>query len=39
MAGYELEGHFCSFKDMYDTDISADTLSAITDKVIPQVKE
>lgn len=26
-------------KDMYDTDISATTLSAITDKVIPLVKE
>jgi len=26
-------------KDMYDTDISASTLSAITDKVIPLVKE
>jgi transposase-like protein len=26
-------------KDMYDTDISAGTLSAITDKVIPLVKE
>ncbi len=26
-------------KEMYDTDISAGTLSAITDRVIPQVKE
>jgi transposase-like protein len=26
-------------KDMYDTDISAGTLSTITDKVIPLVKE
>jgi len=26
-------------KDMYDTDISHSTLSAITDKIIPQVKE
>ncbi|MGH9877733.1 MAG: IS256 family transposase [Nitrososphaerales archaeon] len=26
-------------KDMYDTEISATTLSAITDKIIPQVKE
>lgn len=26
-------------KDMYDTDISASTFSAITDKVIPLVKE
>lgn len=39
-------GHGMSFrdisahiKDMYDTDISAATLSAITDKVIPLVKE
>lgn len=39
-------GHGMSFrdisahiKDMYDTDISASTLSAITDKVIPLVKE
>ena len=39
-------GHGMSFrdiaehiKDMYDTDISATTLSAITDKVIPMVKE
>ena len=28
-----------NIKDMYDTDISAGTLSAITDKVIPLVKE
>lgn len=41
-----LYGHGMSFrdisahiKDMYDTDISAGTLSAITDKVIPLVKE
>ncbi len=26
-------------KDMYDTDISATTISSITDKVIPLVKE
>ena len=39
-------GHGMSFrdisahiKDMYDTDISAATLSAITDKIIPLVKE
>ena len=39
-------GHGMSFrdisahiKDMYDTDISAGTLSAITDKVIPLVNE
>ncbi|ULQ56516.1 IS256 family transposase [Flavihumibacter rivuli] len=41
-----LYGHGMSFrdiashiKDMYDTDISAATLSAITDKIIPLVKE
>lgn len=41
-----LYGHGMSFrdisshiKDLYDTDISAGTLSAITDKVIPLVKE
>ena len=41
-----LYGHGMSFrdisahiKDMYDTDISAGTLSTITDKVIPLVKE
>lgn len=41
-----LYGHGMSFrdisahiKDMYDTDISASTLSTITDKVIPLVKE
>lgn len=41
-----LYGHGMSFrdisahiKDLYDTDISAGTLSAITDKIIPLVKE
>lgn len=41
-----LYGHGMSFrdisahiKDLYDTDVSAGTLSAITDKVIPLVKE
>jgi len=32
----DISGHI---KEMYDTDISAATLSAITDRVIPQVKE
>ncbi len=32
----DISGHI---KEMYDTDISAGTLSAITDRVIPQVKE
>lgn len=32
----DISGHI---KEMYDTDISAATLSAITDKVIPMVKE
>ena len=41
-----LYGHGMSFrdisahiKDLYDTDISAGTLSSITDKIIPLVKE
>ena len=32
----DISGHI---KEMYDTDISAGTLSAITDRVIPQIKE
>jgi transposase-like protein len=32
----DIAGHI---KEMYDTDISAATLSAITDRVIPQIKE
>lgn len=32
----DISGHI---KEMYDTDISAATLSAITDRVIPQIKE
>lgn len=32
----DISGHI---KEMYDTDISAATLSAITDRIIPQVKE
>ena len=32
----DIAGHI---KEMYDTDISATTLSAITDRVIPQIKE
>lgn len=36
MSFRDISGHL---KEMYDTDISAATLSAITDKVIPLVKE
>ena len=32
----DISGHI---KEMYDTDISAGTLSAITDRIIPQIKE
>lgn len=32
----DISGHI---KEMYDTEISASTLSAITDRIIPQVKE
>ncbi len=32
----DISGHI---KEMYDTDISASTLSAITDRIIPQVRE
>ncbi len=32
----DISGHI---KEMYDTDISAATLSAITDRIIPQIKE
>lgn len=37
--GMSLRDISAHIKDMYDTDISAATLSAITDKVIPQVAE
>ncbi len=37
--GMSLRDISTHLKDMYDTDISAATLSAITDKVIPLVKE
>lgn len=37
--GMSLRDISSHIKDMYDTDISAATLSAITDKVIPLVKE
>lgn len=37
--GMSLRDISTHIKDMYDTDISAATLSAITDKVIPLVKE
>lgn len=37
--GMSLRDISAHIKDMYDTDISAGTLSAITDKVIPLVKE
>jgi putative transposase len=37
--GMSLRDISAHIKDMYDTDVSAATLSAITDKIIPQVKE
>lgn len=37
--GMSLRDISSHIKDMYDTDISASTLSAITDKIIPEVKE
>lgn len=37
--GMSLRDISAHIKDMYDTDISASTLSAITDKIIPEVKE
>jgi putative transposase len=37
--GMSLRDISSHIKEMYDTDISAGTLSAITDRVIPQVKE
>ena len=37
--GMSLRDISAHIKDMYDTDISAATLSAITDKIIPLVKE
>lgn len=37
--GMSLRDISAHIKDMYDTDISAATLSAITDKVIPLVEE
>ena len=37
--GMSLKDISAHIKDMYDTDISAATLSAITDKVIPLVTE
>jgi transposase-like protein len=37
--GMSLRDISAQIKELYDTDISAATLSAITDKVIPQVKE
>ena len=39
MPRYEPQDISAHIKDMYDTDISAATLSAITDKVIPLVAE
>ena len=37
--GMSLRDISAHIKDMYDTDVSAATLSAITDKIVPQVKE
>lgn len=37
--GMSLRDISAHIKEMYDTDISAATLSAITDRVIPQIKE
>jgi len=37
--GMSLRDISAKFKDMYDTDISATTLSAITDKIIPAIQE
>lgn len=37
--GMSLRDISAHIKDMYDTDISATSLSAITDRIIPQIKE